>query len=271
MNFWANIIKHYPTMELSVETDRLIALSGIARSVQSRLGNQEYVAGFWSNDLLSQLLWRCVAPAKTVEDGDNSNGFVAPSWSWISARTRIHDRYPYMYKFDQDETFIELLDYGTTPIHDPLGQITDGFLKVRGRITKGLLGVPFNHIWKTRIGQHDELIRMKFAVVVAAYFDTDDELPLDEVYCLPMFGTKPKLWLLEARAWVLNRMEYTGLLLLKTGRRPGEFRRCGMFETRSKGAKLLEKALKTTSENAAISEIPFEKSKDGNKFVITIV
>ncbi|PMD49898.1 HET-domain-containing protein, partial [Hyaloscypha bicolor E] len=78
MKFWANIIKHYPTMDLSIGTDRLIALSGIARSVQSHLGNQEYVAGFWSDDLLSQLLWRCKVPAK-VEDGDRNGGFMAPS------------------------------------------------------------------------------------------------------------------------------------------------------------------------------------------------
>lgn len=56
VNLWARIIKHYPTMNLSVETDRLVALSGIAKSVKTCLKKQEYVAGFWSRDLLSQLL-----------------------------------------------------------------------------------------------------------------------------------------------------------------------------------------------------------------------
>lgn len=110
-----------------------------------------------------------------------------------------------------------------------------------------------------------------FTVVVEAHFDTDEELPLEEVYCLPLFGIQPNLSLLEARAWLLKRMNYTGLLLLETGRRTGEFRRCGMFETRWEGAKLLEKALQTTSENAASSGIPFEQTKDGNQFVLTIV
>jgi hypothetical protein len=44
-----------------------------------------------------------------------------------------------------------------------------------------------------------------------------------------------------------------------------------MFETRREGAKLLEKALKTTSEKAASSGIPFEQAKDGNQFILTIV
>jgi hypothetical protein len=44
-----------------------------------------------------------------------------------------------------------------------------------------------------------------------------------------------------------------------------------MFETRWEGAKLLEKALQTTSENAASSGIPFEQTKDENQFVLTIV
>jgi hypothetical protein len=56
-----------------------------------------------------------------------------------------------------------------------------------------------------------------FAVVVEAHFDTGEELPLEEVYCLPLFGIQPKLSLLEARAWLLKRMNYTGLLLLETG------------------------------------------------------
>jgi hypothetical protein len=83
---------------------------------------------------------------------------------------------------------------------------------------------------------------MKFTVVVAAYFDTDEELPLEEVYHLPLFGIQYKLRLLEARAWFPNPMDYTGLLVVETRRRTGEFRRCGMFETRWEEAKLLEKS-----------------------------
>ncbi|KAH8777052.1 hypothetical protein F5882DRAFT_503069 [Hyaloscypha sp. PMI_1271] len=227
MDFWINIIEHYLMTDLSIGTDRLIA-----RSVQSHLGNQEYVAGFWSDDLLSQPLWRCKVPAK-VDDVDQNGGFVASSWSWISAHSRIDDLYPYTSKLCQKwcETPIELLDYETTPIHEPLGQTTDGFLKVRGKITKDLLGVPFDPK-RSRNSQHDRRIRMKFTVVVAAYFDTNEEPPLEEVYCLPLFGIQYKLRLLEARAWLLNPMDYSGLLLLETGRGTGEFRRCGMFEIR---------------------------------------
>lgn len=78
---------------------------------------------------------------------------------------------------------------------------------------------------------------MKLTVVVAAYFDTDEELPLEDVYLLPLFGIQYKLRLLGARAWLPHPMDYTGLLLLETGRRTGESRRCGMFETRWEGAK----------------------------------
>jgi hypothetical protein len=101
---------------------------------------------------------------------------VASSWSWISAHSRVDGVYPFPSKLCQKwcETLIEVLDYGTTPIHEPLGQITDGFLKVRGNITKGLLGVPFDPK-RSRICQHDGRIRMEFTVVVAAYFDTDKD------------------------------------------------------------------------------------------------
>jgi hypothetical protein len=197
---------------------------------------------------------------------------VASSWSWISAHSRVDGVSPFPSKLCQKwcETLIELLDYGTTPIHEPLGQITDGFLKVRGKITKGLLGVPFDPK-RSYISQYDRRIRMKFTVVVAAYFDADEELPLEDVYLLPLFGIQHKLRLLEARAWLPNPMDYTGLLVVETGRRTGEFRLCGMFESRWEGAKLPEKALQTTSENPASSGNPFEQTEDGNQFVLTIV
>jgi len=39
--------------------------------------------------------------------------------------------YPFPPNFVKNgaKLLIEVLDYGTTPIHEPLGQITDGFLK----------------------------------------------------------------------------------------------------------------------------------------------
>jgi len=175
MRFWEsmNIIKYYPTMQLTMEGDRLIALSGIARAVQSHLGGQKYVAGFWSTDLLFQPLWRCRDRA-TVGDGADTAGFAAPSWSWISARSRIDDNYPIPARYDKKstQTLVELLRYETTPIDDPLGQITDGFIKVQGKIAKGLIGVPSNTaVWGSHISQNDRRINEVYIVAVAAHFD----------------------------------------------------------------------------------------------------
>jgi hypothetical protein len=112
-------------------------------------------------------------------------------------------------------------------------------------------------------------------VLVAAFFDTHKELRLEQVYCLPLFSfptldaglNSPS----EAQIRLFRRKDVTGLLLIEMGRKAGEFRRCGMFETQWKGLNLLKTALKDTCNDAANSGIPFEKTKNGNQFVITIV
>jgi hypothetical protein len=278
MRFWETLIKYYSAMNLTVESDRLAAISGIARLVESYLEGQKYIAGFWSRNLLSQLLWQAPKPIMGMCCNDQSN-YVAPSWSWVSVRNQIDFRYPP--KYSKPTALVELMDYGVTPIADDLGQIKDGFLKLRGQIAKGLVGVQQGT--KETIGQHDRFIGYSGVVIVGASFDTDEELPLEQIYCLPLFkfeSSDPHVewWqfdaidgLLDVADRLLGKRDVAGLLLLQTGRKPGEFRRCGIFRTEWGNVKTLKAALNNTSEEAASSGIPFQKTRHGNEFVITVV
>jgi hypothetical protein len=64
---------------LTKQTDRLPALSGLAKRVLPLLG--DYLAGMWSDTLVSDLMWR--VNKLDCEFGRPVN-YTGPSWSWAS-------------------------------------------------------------------------------------------------------------------------------------------------------------------------------------------
>jgi len=91
---WDHLVGHYTCCGLTFETDRLIALSGIASMVHKRT-QCDYLAGIWRKSLPIGLLWSKWWPttgetvAKTMIDANGSPKYVAPSWSWASATDNV--------------------------------------------------------------------------------------------------------------------------------------------------------------------------------------
>ncbi|KAK0744767.1 heterokaryon incompatibility protein-domain-containing protein [Apiosordaria backusii] len=80
---WYEIVSVYSKGQLTRQTDRLVALAGVAELVQQRAG-LPYLAGLWDSDLLVLgLLW----VVKGVEGRQEL--YCAPSWSWASVSGRI--------------------------------------------------------------------------------------------------------------------------------------------------------------------------------------
>ena len=80
---WQMMIRHYTRLDLTRETDRLPALSGIACKSQ---GNGLYLAGMWADDFPPALLW---FPDVFVEKIARSLDSAVPSWSWASVQGPI--------------------------------------------------------------------------------------------------------------------------------------------------------------------------------------
>ncbi|KAK4176541.1 heterokaryon incompatibility protein-domain-containing protein [Triangularia setosa] len=80
---WYEIVSVYSKGQLTRQTDRLVALAGVAELVQQR-GKVDYLAGLWDSELLALgLLW----VVKGVEERQEM--YCAPSWSWASVSGRI--------------------------------------------------------------------------------------------------------------------------------------------------------------------------------------
>jgi len=76
---WKNLLWYYGQRKLTKATDKLPAMSGIAKLLKSRLEAQ-YVAGLWSDALIEGLAWQSIghrAPTSATE-------YTGPSWSWAS-------------------------------------------------------------------------------------------------------------------------------------------------------------------------------------------
>ena len=78
---WNAIVMLYGSCKLSVASDKLVALSGLANEMKRRLqevrpGNHRYLAGLWEEKLLEHIAWSVASPVRRAAR------YRAPSWSW---------------------------------------------------------------------------------------------------------------------------------------------------------------------------------------------
>ncbi|KAF2122587.1 heterokaryon incompatibility protein-domain-containing protein [Lophiotrema nucula] len=75
---WYTIIEKYSTCDLTVPTDKLPAISGIARLMQPRIQGGQYFSGIWMRDIHRGLLWCSASPSDLRAPAFNR----AATWSW---------------------------------------------------------------------------------------------------------------------------------------------------------------------------------------------
>ena len=81
-HLWYRLVQEYsPRVFTDESKDRLLGISGLARSFANMTQNQGYVAGLWRNDLLRGLTWY-TEDAKLLPRTPPNSAF--PSWSWAS-------------------------------------------------------------------------------------------------------------------------------------------------------------------------------------------
>ncbi|CAG8983181.1 hypothetical protein HYALB_00004008 [Hymenoscyphus albidus] len=136
---WQSMVVGYSSLELSYASDKLPALSGLAKQMHSKRPDENYCAGLWSGSLYTDLLW--VVLMSHRDYGDNVDDYShqvpayrAPSWSWASTDGKI--RYPQVWLnmhvthtlFTIDNVDIRLAT------QDATGQVKNGSLTITGPI-----------------------------------------------------------------------------------------------------------------------------------------
>lgn len=129
---WQAVTHNYMDRSLTMLEDRLTALGGVARRVGA-ITKSRYLAGLWENDIVPGLLWHCINHGTSRIRGD----YRAPSWSWASVEAAISD-HSHLMPQDRDAFDITVIEaYCTPSTVDPFGAVSDGFIKMRGRLAAG--------------------------------------------------------------------------------------------------------------------------------------
>ncbi|KAJ0329843.1 hypothetical protein COL5a_003668 [Colletotrichum fioriniae] len=149
---WGALVDIYTSRNLSFNTDRALAMSGVAERFAVLTGD-EYAAGLWKRSIRDELLWR-------VEQDERRNRpavYQGPSWSWFAVNSSVRayvalgDGWE-IPTFEGDVTdatevyHAEVVSISAEPVNKkaPYGDVCDdsGRLRIRGRLAAATLNHP---------------------------------------------------------------------------------------------------------------------------------
>jgi len=139
---WSDVVENYSQRKLTVENDKLPAVAAVAEQYANSMSvsGEDYLAGLWREDLLSQCLWRVWDPKKTRRPV----AYRAPSWSWAALDGGI---YPYVHvpqhENDMEERRVScctcvLIQAETTLSSEnmPFGNVQTGMMRIRTKMRR---------------------------------------------------------------------------------------------------------------------------------------
>ena len=129
---WYGLVEGYTARNLSRATDRLVAISGLAKRFHRFIGH-DYLAGLWDHDLHIGLAWWVDTDVPVHRPASNT----VPSWSWASIEGHITAGGLDTCSAEGSRTAITVL---TTSVDvagpDPFGRVYGGRLKLRGQLQR---------------------------------------------------------------------------------------------------------------------------------------
>jgi hypothetical protein len=81
LSLWYDILVDYYGRKLTKSSDKLPALSGIARAFET-MTKDRYVAGLWRSNMIEGLLWQAMGSERRATSRPSQ--YRAPTWSWAS-------------------------------------------------------------------------------------------------------------------------------------------------------------------------------------------
>jgi hypothetical protein len=130
LRVWDSIVTDYSKGKLTYWSDKLVAISGIARLIAQQM-DMHYLAGLWREDLMKQLIWRTNRtsfwPASPTDE------YQAPSWSWAAINSQVFNLY-YVAVAVANGTGIDLAvveDAYVTSMGNSFDEVSGGSLTLR--------------------------------------------------------------------------------------------------------------------------------------------
>ncbi|KAL1626125.1 hypothetical protein SLS54_002959 [Diplodia seriata] len=223
----------YTPRFLTKKRDRLLAIAGVARRIQDRVGG-EFLAGLWKSDMIWGLLWssrRLIGVKflnKDIEkewkekwgpqtlmvrpEGDAR----APSWSWASLDGPTFHPTPRRWT-GKHWPVAEILQYPIATVGNTLGKLQDDRLLLSAPVRQGRLVL-------------DEQRNRELYLQVKSSLEHGNRAVLDEkgesTIALGKFDIEKSL---PKTVWCILILNSMGLLLVPNEGDEEEFRRVGTF------------------------------------------
>jgi Heterokaryon incompatibility protein (HET) len=126
---WRDLVEKYNAIALLDSSQKLPAISSLAKQVDVRQPSSSYLAGLWSDSLPVDLLWH---NALLAQGANRSQPLRAPSWSWAAIDGKIaHPK-------DISISYIDIIEARTFPTTTDLtGAVSGGYVRVRGEVFTG--------------------------------------------------------------------------------------------------------------------------------------
>ena len=210
---WECVIKFYSRCSATVSTDKLIALSGIAKFFEVEIADQ-YIAGMWKGYLDTMLNWKVSDPV-TVRP--RPTPYRAPSWSWASIDSAVDYWEP---SLESPNSLITILNVNTETIgDDPTGHVIGGALTLRGVAKEFRFGGPVSSTGDTTWLLDDQ------AYVSTVRFDIVDESLTSEplhflathAYCRRAIGSKIYHYPFKVCGSVLRKCQTPAMRYVRVG------------------------------------------------------
>ena len=246
---WMELVTEYSSCNLTFLSDKLIALSGVAKHIE-RVFSIEYCAGLWGHDMAQGLAWY------RIGDTDMTHRFPrkidtipyrAPTWSWACLDGRISW---FRYSGDEGGSWVDVMRWEVHPMtEDRTGAVTSAFVQLSGYLITIKLYPKFDEDWPGIFcnGKGNNVYGESF------YFDIRP--PSFQLHCMPLF--------VDIDGFLC------ALLLAPTGDVRGQFRRVGLLHPKfdDKGDVYWTKLPHFENE----SWLEYESVNDDGKYTITII
>ncbi|PMD40578.1 HET-domain-containing protein [Hyaloscypha variabilis F] len=224
---WPWITEHYSQCRLTHISDKFVAISGIAEIIQ-RQNKDEYIAGLWKKDIETQLCWHVerieISLISQNHQQQTLNQYIAPSWSWLFASSRISAPKGSSGKAKLRK-FIRVIDI----------QVASSRMDPYGPISPGILHIGFNYLFRysgsVLVNEADWDYMIGTNLFPGTFFF--DDLSSIELDFEPL-ETDPLIRKPTRAIYVLPVIRHhrhfliEGLLLHPTDRKDGEYRRIGV-------------------------------------------
>lgn len=113
---WGTVVKAYSQCNLTVASDKVVALSGVVDYLRPKLKN-EFCAGLWRSQMEMQLCWFAEEPSTATRNA------VGPSWSWMSVDCAVNTPLHHEYDGYVVNLLAEVVDVDETVKIDGVGHL----------------------------------------------------------------------------------------------------------------------------------------------------